>query len=194
MELPDIDDTPLEVGYTPITKVDIPAEMIRAIAMGMEEPADIAARYGYGAAQWLKLSQWQPFLLTVAAQKAEFEKSGVTFRLKSAQKADTMADHVFVEAMANETSLSQKIAVMQWFARMGELEPKETKGGPAAGEGFSITINLGSQSQPQTVTAATPVTIEDTTPRYDTPSPLTPPTFAPLVDPEFLKELQQAGA
>lgn len=184
MDFPDIDDTPLEVGYTPITKVDIPAEMIRAIAMGMEEPADIAARYGYEGHQWERLSEWQPFLLTVAAQKAEFEKSGVTFRLKSAQKADTMADHVFVEAMANQTSLSQKISVMQWFAKMGELEPKEAKMGAVGAEGFSITINLGNQQAPQTITATTPVIIEDTTARYAAPS------FAPLVDPEFLRELQ----
>jgi hypothetical protein len=164
--------------------------MIRAIAMGMEEPSAIAARYGFTGEKWDKLQQWQPFVLTVASQRAEFEKSGVTFRLKAAMKADELADQVFVQAMGHDTSLAQKMATLQYFAKMGDLEPKVDKS-TTPGEGFSISINIGARSmtlngtQEATRQAQQPLEmVEDVLPQPK-------PSFAPLIDPEFLRELQE---
>lgn len=186
----EVDDSPLEVGHVPKSQVSIDPEMIRAIAMGLEDPGMVAARYGFEGERWAKLQEWPPFLLTIAKQKAEFEASGVTFRNKTSLMADQLADQVFVQAMGHETTLAQKMNVLQYFAKMGELEPKESKQ-QAQGEGFSISINIGGQSMELkgTPPASKPTTlemVEDATPAR-TPGA---PSYAPLVDPSFLRELQ----
>jgi len=190
----DVDDSPLEVGHVPKSQVSIDPEMIRAIAMGLEDPGVVAARYGFEGERWAKLQEWPPFLLTIAKQKAEFEASGVTFRNKTSLMADQLADQVFVQAMGHETTLAQKMNVLQYFAKMGELEPKESKQ-QAQGEGFSISINIGGQSMELkgTPPASKPTTlemVEDATPAR-TPGA---PSYAPLVDPSFLRELQNQEA
>lgn len=190
----DVDDSPLEVGHVPKSQVSIDPEMIRAIAMGLEDPGMVAARYGFEGERWAKLQEWPPFLLTIAKQKAEFEASGVTFRNKTSLMADQLADQVFVQAMGHETTLAQKMNVLQYFAKMGELEPKESKQ-QAQGEGFSISINIGGQSMELkgTPPASKPTTlemVEDATPAR-TPGA---PSYAPLVDPSFLRELQNQEA
>lgn len=181
-----VDDSPLEIGFTPKSQVSIDPEMIRAIAIGLEEPAEVAARYGFTGERWEQLQKWQPFLTTVAKLRAEFEQSGVTFRNKASFMADQLAEQVFLAAMAPHASHSQKMTALQYFAKMGDLEPKVSKV-DTAGPGFSIQINLSGQSM--TLTAPQPA--EQAT-VIDMPAPQAP-VFAPLVDPEFLRELQTQG-
>lgn len=186
----DIGDEPLELGFTPKSLVELPPEMIRAIAMGMEDPGEIAARYGFTGAKWEKLQKWEPFLLTIAHHKAELEKSGVTFRLKSAWKADQLSDQVFLAAMASDTSLAQKMAVLQYMAKMGELEPAEKKVANA-GEGFSISINIAGRSMTLKGAQSDPAPTPPVQMVEDVQEIIRAPSFAPLVDPEFLRELQE---
>jgi hypothetical protein len=81
----------------------------------------------------------------VASQRAEFEKSGLTFRLKQAMKADILADEVFVKLMSNETTLVQKLEGLKYFAKVGGLEPKEEKAAPISNLP-TIVINTNSIS------------------------------------------------
>lgn len=196
MNHPDFEagDSELDIGFTPKTETSIPPEMTRAIAMGMEDPSAIAARYGFIGAKWEKLQKWPPFLLTVANLRSEFEKSGVTFRLKAAMKADELADQVFVQAMSHETTLSQKMATLQYFAKMGDLEPKVDKAS-TPGEGFSISINLSGQSMTLTGTQNTAKPAAQTLEMVEeVPAPaqtIIAPEYAPLVDPELLREMRE---
>lgn len=194
MENTDLDDNDQldvsEYSWNPKVEISIPPDMIEAIAMGLEEPVEIAARFGFAGARWTKLSNWAPFTSTVAAKRAEYAKNGVTFRTKSALKADMLADRVFIEAMQPSTNMSQKMAVLQYLTKVGELEPKEAKTA-SVGEGFSITINLGGEKTTHSVQDAV-----DVTPK--TPNPANTPqkvTFEdvsglpPLVDPALMDEL-----
>ncbi len=185
----EIDDDPLEHSWRPKTLVDIPPEMVASIAMGMEEPDEIASRHGFTGTRWEKLKAWKPFNDTVAVQRAEFEKTGVTFRLKSAMKADMLADQVFVAAMGNTVPLGQKLSALQYFTRAGDLEPKDT-GKVNNMDGFSISINLGG-AEPRTVT------VEASKPApgdvFDVESRATP-YLTPLVDPSLLEEMQANAA
>jgi len=122
---------------------DIPPGLVASIAAGLEDPKEIASRHGIYGEVWEKLSTWKPFLDAVAAQRAEFEQSGYTFRVKAAMKADVLADQLFVQALSNETTLGQKLETMKTFAKLGDLEPKtsiQAQTGPA----FSISINFSS--------------------------------------------------
>ena len=133
----------------PERSLDIPSEMVLEIATGFEEPVVIAARYGFEGAKWEQLESWKPFQAAVTHQKAELERSGYTFRLKSAMKADTLADHMFVQALTDATTFPQKLEALKFFTKVGELEPREATQ-VQAGSGFSIVISVGSK-QPERV-------------------------------------------
>ena len=141
---------------------EIPPQMVDAIAAGLEEPAEIAARYGFDAPQWTKLAQWKPFLDAVSSRKAEFERDGYTFRLKRAMQADVLSDRYYQFLLSNDVTLPQLNEGVKLFAKLGDLEPKQAVQA-AQGSGFSITINLGDAKREKTVVdvKATPVeTIE----------------------------------
>lgn len=143
-EEPPADDEPEQapVRWQPKAMVDVPAEMVLAVAVGMEPPEEIAARFGFDVVRWAALAAWEPFQLAVRARRAELEQSGYTFRLKSAMRADMLADQVFIESMGNDATLGQKMEAMRTFARLGDLEPKAQATAAAQGSGFSITINI----------------------------------------------------
>lgn len=165
-----IDDEPLGYGWTPVSMVEVPPEMVVSIAMGLEEPDVIASRHGFAGEKWTKLQAWKPFLDTVAAQRAEFEKSGLSFRIKAAMKADLLADKLFVDAMGNDVTLMQRMEATKLFAKLGNLEPKEEKAAQA-GTTFAISIDLGDRSvslNAQKVSDAV-----DVTPKYVDPFHLT---------------------
>ena len=144
-ELPDIPDDPLEYGWTPKAITQIPAEMVVALAQGLEEPDDIALRCGFTPEQWKSLQNYKPLQVAVAAKKAELEKDGWIVRQKAAMGADMLLDQVIVQAMNNETSLGAKLEVFKTLVKVGNLEPKEEKQAQA-GPGFQISINLGDHS------------------------------------------------
>lgn len=165
-----IDDEPLGYGWTPVSMVEVPPEMVIAIAMGLEEPDVVASRHGFAGEKWEKLQSWKPFLDTVAAQRTEFEKSGLSFRIKAAMKADLLADKLFVDAMGNDVTLLQRMEATKLFAKLGNLEPKEEKTAHA-GTNFSISIDLGDRSvslNAQKVSDAV-----DVEPKYSDPFHLT---------------------
>jgi len=97
--LPDIPDEPLEYQWTPKAVAQIPAEMVLALAQGLEEPADVALRCGFTQTQWEKLQDYKPLQVAVAAKKAELEKDGWIVRQKAAMQAEMLMDQVFVQAM-----------------------------------------------------------------------------------------------
>jgi hypothetical protein len=123
--------------------------MVLEISCGLEEADAIADRYGFTGARWEQLQGWKPFQDAIAQQRAELERSGYTFRLKAAMKADTLAVHMFVQALSEATTFPQKLEALKFFAKVGELEPRENTQ-VQAGTGFSIVINLDSK-QPERV-------------------------------------------
>ena len=143
--LPDIPDEPLEYQWRPRAMVNFPSEMVVALAQGMEDPLDIAARFGITAEQWEKWSVYPPLKAAVSAKRAELEKNGWVVRTKAAMQAEMLMDQVFVQAMSNDVGLMQKLETLKTLIKVGNLEPKEDKN-TQAGAGFQIQINLGEQS------------------------------------------------
>ena len=97
--LPDIPDDPLEYGWTPKAITQIPAEMVVALAQGLEEPDDIALRCGFTPEQWKSLQNYKPLQVAVAAKKAELEKDGWIVRQKAAMGADMLLEPSDVDAV-----------------------------------------------------------------------------------------------
>lgn len=127
--------------------VDVPAELVAEIAVGAEEPDDIRKRLGISDEAWESLKDWPPFVRAVEAQRAEYEKTGVTFRTKAKLKAEMLSDRVFVRAMAADAPVSAQLAALEHFVKIADLAPKQNA--PAqVGTGFSITINIPTSGPP----------------------------------------------
>jgi hypothetical protein len=184
VDLPELpDDLTIETGWKPVSQVAVPPEMVVAIAQGLEEPDDIAARHGFTGTKWEKLKEWKPFIAAVAEHRAELERSGYTFRVKARFMAEDLLEETFVKAKNPETSLAQKLQVTQFLTRVAGLEPKEDKSG-TAGEGFSVTINMNGTNTTISGNAGRPLdVVEDATPKdpgY---------VIAPLIDPTLFAEM-----
>lgn len=123
--------------------LSIPAELIDGLAAGLEDPDVLAARYDIDEEQWAKLKVWKPFLNAVEARRAEFERDGLTFRLKRAMQADVLSDRAFTLLMSNQASIGQVLEGVKIFAKLGDVEPKPSVQAQQ-GTGFSITINMSS--------------------------------------------------
>ena len=132
----------IESAPTELRILDIPAEMVVEIATGMEEPRDIASRYGFEGAQWEKLAVWKPFLDAVGQQRAALEKEGYTFRIKVRALTEDVFTDAYKIARGNDTTLLQKLEFVKLGAKLGDMEPKQTVQAQV-GAGFSITINMG---------------------------------------------------
>lgn len=134
----------------PPPALDIPQEMILAMAIGMEEPDQIASRYGFEGIEWRKLQAWKPFNDAVAKQKAELEQNGVTFRIKAKALTEDVFEDAYKIARSNDATLLQKLEFIKLGAKLGDMEPKASAQ-VASGPGFSITINITDPPKKQEV-------------------------------------------
>lgn len=113
------------------------------IAQGVEHPDIVAARYNLTIPEWERLKADPAFQMQVENRKAELKREGHSFRAKCALAAEDLIGDVYVLAKAKDTGLTTKLDAAKWFAKMGNLEPKEEKSSALLGAGFSITIDMG---------------------------------------------------
>jgi hypothetical protein len=183
--LPEISDEPLEYGWSPKTQFTFPQEMVNIIAQGLEEPADVAARFSISPQTWEKLSTWKPFLDAVAAQKAELEKSGFVFQTKVRWMASDLTEDLYIKARHPDATIGQKLETAKYLAKIAGLEPKEAAGA-GAGEGFSVSININGTNT--TISGGASRTADAET--VET-SPQGGYYIAPLIDPGLFMEMAE---
>jgi hypothetical protein len=136
-----------ELLYPPTPPaLDVPQELILGIAVGMEDPDEVASRYGFDGARWERLQKWKPFNDAVAKQRSELEASGMTFRIKAKALTEDVFEDAYKIARSNDATLLQKLEFIKLGAKLGDMEPK-TNTAIASGPGFSITINMGEVSK-----------------------------------------------
>lgn len=137
------------------------------MAIGMEEPDQIASRYGFEGIDWKKLQAWKPFNDAVAKQKAELEQNGVTFRIKAKALTEDVFEDAYKIARSNDATLLQKLEFIKLGAKLGDMEPKASAQ-VASGPGFSITINITDPpKKPEVVDVETVEQVEFEPPKLD---------------------------
>lgn len=148
---------PDDVEFLPAYKpaLSAPQELILNIAIGMEEPAVIAARYGIEGDDWVKLQEYKPFQIAVEKQKAELEASGLTFRVKAKALTEDVFEEAYKIARSNDATLMQKLEFIKLGAKLADMEPKANTQ-VAAGPGFSISINFSTPKPENKVIDITP--------------------------------------
>lgn len=135
--------------------LDVPPQLVWECAAGLEDPDAIAARFDFSGQKWERLKQWPPFVHAVQNQRAEFDRNGMTFRLKAGLMAEEMMTQMFKQAISHDSSILQKLSVFNSLVDVAGLKPdkKAVDVNAQAAPKFSITINI-----PQT--APTPITID----------------------------------
>lgn len=116
-------------------------ELIMNVALGMEEPEILAARYGIEGDDWVKLKTYKPFWMAVDKQRAELEASGLTFKIKAKALTEDVFEEAYKIARGHDATLMQKLEFIKLGAKLADMEPK-TNTQVAAGPGFSISINF----------------------------------------------------
>ena len=141
-------------------RLTVPSEMVAEIAAGLEEPKDIAFRYGIAGEAWDDLSKWAPFQNAVASQKAEYEKSGFTFKVKAKMLTEDVFEDAYKRARSSDATLLQKLEFVKLGAKLADMEPKNTQA-VASGPAFSITINMGDEAAKPKTIDITPKNVEN---------------------------------
>jgi hypothetical protein len=138
----------------PHVTLDIPPQLVWECAAGLEDPADVAARFGFAGEKWERLQQWPPFIQAVQAQRVEFERNGMTFRLKAGLMAEEMMSQMFKQAISNDSSILQKLSVFNSLVDVAGLKPdkKAVDTNVQAAPKFSITINIPQTGGPAPIT------------------------------------------
>lgn len=132
--------------------LDIPPQLVWECAAGLEEPASIAARFGFEGEKWERLAQWPPFITAVQNQRAEFERNGMSFRLKAGMMAEEMMSMMFKQAISMDSTILQKLSVFQALTDVAGLKvPKNADVNTNTAPKFSITINIPQGAQPMTI-------------------------------------------
>ncbi len=131
----------------------VPPEMVLQIASGLDDPVDIALRYGFTAEEFTSLQAWQPFQQEVAKARAEIEKSGFDFVLDARLKAKELSNVIFLRAMSTDATFTQVHDAFRTFTEFGDLKPKPpptaNQANPGGPSGFSINIVLNSDPRVQ---------------------------------------------
>ena len=115
--------------------------MVTELAYGMEDPVDVAYRYGITASQFADLETHKPFLAEVAAKRAELERGGHTVKVKAAWMAENLLDDMYLRAKSADASINQVQESIKILAKLADLEPKGVQQ-VASGPGFSVVINI----------------------------------------------------
>lgn len=121
--------------------IDVPPQMILEIAHGLEDPARIAERHGFGEAEWFCLLLDKAFIQQVDDKKSELSAGGFTFRLKAAVAAEAILTEVASKALAEGASFGLQLEALKFTAKCAGLDAPIKEA--VVGTSVSITINLG---------------------------------------------------
>lgn len=133
---------------SPIDITKVPARVALEIAEGSQTPYAVLNREGYDEAQIDWLMQHEPFLAQIDRFRSELEKSGYTFKAKTAMLAEYHLDTANLLIADNDTPPAVRLDAIKWLAKMAGLEPKD---GQSNGQQVAITINLGEDKAPMVI-------------------------------------------
>lgn len=119
--------------------------LIVELAVGMEAPLSVLARFGYNPEQAGLLLSNELIQRQIETKRAELKSQGIVFKTKALMAAEDILEDVYVEAKSQDTPLPQKLDALKFFAKAAGVDQvQQTSAG--AGGGFNITINLGDKT------------------------------------------------
>lgn len=130
------------------------------LALKLDDPAVIFARHGLDNEAAAALIQTAEFTALLNSAEKEVAENGVSFRTKARAIAEDLLPYAYEIATDDLASGSVRSDLIQWFARVGGLEPPKQDGkGGTGGGGLNLTINFSGE-QPMKVVGNEPITIQ----------------------------------
>lgn len=127
----------------------VPARAALEIAEGTRSPAEVLDSYGYTESQAQWLMEHKPFIAQIKRYRADLQANGYTFRSKAGFLAEQHLETVNSLVRDPDTPPHVRLDAVKFLAAMGGVAPKPEAA--AAGEKFSLTINMGAGSAPLTI-------------------------------------------
>jgi hypothetical protein len=113
------------------------------IALGAEDEDKILLRHGVSQARYEDLKVMPVFRRALAEAQKEIADKGYSFKVKCRHMAEDFLAQLYKDFFGDRATLAQRHEVFKTTARLGELEPKDVKDGPAGGvPQVNIQINL----------------------------------------------------
>ncbi|MHB8388056.1 MAG: hypothetical protein ACYDBH_00580 [Acidobacteriaceae bacterium] len=128
------------------------------LALHIEEPEEVFARYGYGVDEAMALMETPAFALLLDRIAREIRESGLSFKMKARAQAEELLASSFVMATDPYVSAAVRADLIKWTAKMAGHEPREKEDGKLGG-GLTLSITFAGQS-PQKVVGHEPLTLE----------------------------------
>jgi len=133
------------------------------LALKLEEPGAIFARHGYDREQAVELLHQPGFGDLLERVSKEVREQGVTFRAKARIMAEDLLQDGYEIATDELAPKTVRAELIQWFAKVGDLEPapkSKDSGGGSGGGGFTLNLTFAGQGQQPVITGHEPITIE----------------------------------
>lgn len=128
--------------------LNVPDKMLTELVLGTDEPASIAAKYGFDDVAFELLEQQDSFKRAIASRTAELEGKGEIFKVKARALADDLLENVYLDA---KTASDPKVRLdaLKFLATAGGVAQPVQQRQDNAGPKFSITFNLSGGAKAQ---------------------------------------------
>lgn len=123
------------------TLLSVPDKMLTELALGTDEPANIANRYGFDDIDFEALQQQPSFNKALSARTAELESKGEIFKIKARYLADDLLGDVYLDAKETKDARVRLDAIKFLSAAGGVAQPVQQRAD--TGRQVNIQINLG---------------------------------------------------
>ena len=124
--------------------VDISPKLIAECAAGMEDTEDIARRYGFTDEEWAQVEARPDIVAAIEKAKHELYVSGKMFQNRAKLMAEDAIREVYKAMLRDSTPVKDKVAALLALSKLAGLDSVAQAAN--TGNGFSITINLPSQT------------------------------------------------
>lgn len=129
------------------------------LALKMDEPDDIFARYGYSVDQAAALLELPAFQVLMSRIAAEIAQNGLSFKAKIRAIAEDLLPVAHHLATDPHTSAAVRADIIKWAGKMAGHEPKEDKEAGKGVGGLNLSITFAGQA-PMKVVENSPLTLE----------------------------------
>ena len=130
------------------------------LALGLDEHTEIFQRHGYTPEQALSLIETKEFAQTLERVAQEVRASGLSFRTKARAMAEDLLPHAYTIATDELASAAVRADIIQWMARVADLEPAKKGEDRGAGSGLTLNITFAGQEKQPVISVHEPITIE----------------------------------
>jgi hypothetical protein len=161
-------------------------EMVAELAMGMDPPYDIAARYGLTRQEFDQLQAQAWFGEMVARKRQELSDDGILFSSKAAMMAEELWARLFQAACANQLAHPLVVETAKQLTEIGQLKPKAAANVGGGGPAFQINIQVNGVDAGQAKARGVSAEVVEAAPVISIPlEPGLPPKPAGLKVPDF---------